>query len=89
MDFSQVKGPVRYFSWISNVSGLLQFHLTNVSNYRADRIVGDLFCRNGLEDGESNDIFVSLLVDLRDEYLKDASVFTRIYFIGASRRGCG
>jgi len=68
-----------YASWISNASGRLQFNLTTLDGYRNDRVVGDGWHINRVED-RTHTLFVTLLADLRDRFVKDSSVYSRIFF---------
>ncbi|MEA3492134.1 MAG: hypothetical protein U9R27_09565 [Campylobacterota bacterium] len=67
-----------YASWISNASGRLQFDLTTLDGYRNDRVVGDGWHTNRVEDG-SHILFVTLLADLRDRFVRDSSIYSRIF----------
>ena len=64
-------------SWISNVSGRLFFNLTDPYSYRMDRIVGDVIHLNKKID-RTRYLFVSMLVDLRDEAEPNSTEFTRV-----------
>jgi len=80
----------RYISWISNVSGVLQFNITDIKDYRLDRFVGDAYCFNSFSDTDidfkNQIILTSILVDLRDRAEKNSSVYTRVIFIAKQDR---
>lgn len=72
------KEVYEYISWISNASGRLQFDLTTLDGYRNDRVVGDGWHINTIEDS-SHRLFVTLLADLRDRFERDSSIYSRIF----------
>jgi len=64
-----------YVSWISNITGVLQFQLNDIYGYRDDRFVGDAIYKSDYDKNSRNYyLFCSLLVDLRDEEKQDSSV---------------
>ena len=64
-----------YNSWVPNISNKLFFHLIDPYSYRIDRIIGDV-----INFSNNENLFISMLVDLRDISTKDANKFTRIIF---------
>jgi len=71
-----------YVSWISNITGILQFQLNDIYAYRDDRFVGDAIYKSYYDKNSRNYyLFCSLLVDLRDEEKQDSSVYTRIFLL--------
>ncbi len=79
-----------YLSWISNITGILQFQLNDITGYRHDRFVGDAIYRYYYDPiTKDYSLFCSLLTDLRDKREKRSSIYTRIFlFLDGNESDC-